>query len=124
MVDIVFDQLLSNSDYYEHRCLENTKKLYKTAGKCDYEQQNKVMIEVEMVSTPEGCTNNSPMTPIPSASTKISVKENHSVNLQRHWMSNIRSLFGCLVQLRRSARQLRKLMSCGHTLKSAMVIQK
>ena len=30
--------------------------------------------------------------------------ENHSVNFQTHWMSNIRMLFVCYVQLRQSAR--------------------
>ena len=48
----------------------NTKKLNKTAGKCDYQQQYKAIIEAEMVATPEGCTKNSPITPHPSVSTK------------------------------------------------------
>ena len=33
MVAIEVDQSLSNSALYEHKCMENTKKLYKTAGK-------------------------------------------------------------------------------------------
>ena len=49
----------------EHRCLENIKKLYKTAGKCDDQQQHKAIIEAAMVSTPEGCTSNNLMTPNP-----------------------------------------------------------
>ena len=44
------------------------KKLYKTAGKCDDQQQYKDIIEAEMVSTPEGGTDNSLMTPNPSLS--------------------------------------------------------
>ena len=40
----------------------NIKKLYITTGKCDYQQQYKEMAEEAMVSTPEICTNNSPMT--------------------------------------------------------------
>ena len=55
---------------YEHRCLENINKLYKTEGKCDYQQKYKAIIEVSMVSTPEGCTNNSQMTHNPSMYTK------------------------------------------------------
>ena len=39
------------------------KKLYKTAGKCDDQQQYKAILEAEMVSAPEGCTGNSTMTP-------------------------------------------------------------
>ena len=33
MATIGVDQSLSNSEIYEHRCLENIKKLYKYAGK-------------------------------------------------------------------------------------------
>ena len=54
----------------EHRCLEKIKKLYKTAGKCDDQQQYKAIIEAEMVSTPEGFTDNSLMTPNPYISNK------------------------------------------------------
>ena len=70
MVAIGFDQSLSNNALYEHRCLENIKKLYKTASKCEYQQQYKAIIEAAMVSTSEGCKNNSPMTPNPYVSTK------------------------------------------------------
>ena len=35
MVTIGVDQSLSNSAVYEHRCLENIKKLYKSVGECD-----------------------------------------------------------------------------------------
>ena len=55
---------------------------------------------------------------------KNSVQENHSVNLQRYWMSNISLLFRGLVQLRESVRQLKNSMLCSHTLKSAVVIKK
>ena len=70
MVTIRFEKSLSNSTLYEHRCLENTKKLLKTAGKCDDQQQYKVILDIEMVSTIEGCTNDSPMTPNPYVYTK------------------------------------------------------
>ena len=53
MVAIRVDQSLSNCEYYEQRCLENIKKLYKIAGKCDYQQQYKAIIKSCMVSTPE-----------------------------------------------------------------------
>ena len=59
---------LSNNAIYEHKCLENIKKLYKQAGKCDDQQQFKDILEAAMVSTPEGFTDNiprSPMTPSP-----------------------------------------------------------
>ena len=45
MVTIVIDQSLSNSAMYEHRCLENIKKLYKSDSKCDNQQQYKAILE-------------------------------------------------------------------------------
>ena len=54
MVEIGVDQSFSNSAMYENRCLENIKKLYKYAFKCDCQQQYKAIIESVMVSTPEG----------------------------------------------------------------------
>ena len=45
MVAIGIDQQLRNSTLYEHICLENIKKLYKTTGKCEDQQKYKVMIE-------------------------------------------------------------------------------
>ena len=51
-------------------CLENIKKLYKTAGKCDNQHHYKAILESAMVSTPEGSTDNSLMTPNPSVSNK------------------------------------------------------
>ena len=44
---------LSNNDLYEHKCIENIKKLYRQGGKCDCQQQFKDIIEADMVSTPE-----------------------------------------------------------------------
>ena len=46
-----------NKNYiYEHKCLENMKKLYKQSDKCDNQQQFKYILEADMVSTPEGFT--------------------------------------------------------------------
>ena len=50
--------------------MENTKKLYKTADKWNDKQQYKAILEVAMVSTPEGCNTNSTMSPNQSESTK------------------------------------------------------
>ena len=38
-VTIGVDQSLSNSKIYEHKCLENINKLYKTSGKCNDQKQ-------------------------------------------------------------------------------------
>ena len=61
---IGIDQSLSNNSIYEHKCLENKKKLYKRSGKCDDQQQFKDIIEADMVSTPEGLTNGSSISPM------------------------------------------------------------
>ena len=61
---IGIDQYLSNNDIYEHKCLENIKKIYKQAGKCDDHQQFKYILEAAMVSIPEGFTNGSPISPM------------------------------------------------------------
>ena len=54
--------------FFEHRCLQDIKKFYKHAGKCDNQQQFKDILEANMVYNPEVLTNSSPiypMTPIP-----------------------------------------------------------
>ena len=61
MVIIGADQSLSNIALYKHRCLENIKNLYKSAGKCDDQHQYNEILEAAMVSTPEAFTDNSPM---------------------------------------------------------------
>ena len=61
MVTIGVDQLLSTSALYEYRFLENIKKLYKSADKWDYQQHYKVIIEADMVSTPERLNDNIPL---------------------------------------------------------------
>ena len=58
---IGIDPSFSNNTIYEHKCLDKTKKLSKQAGKCDDQQQFRDILEAAMVSTPEGFTNNSPI---------------------------------------------------------------
>ena len=67
MFTIGVDQSLTNIALCEHRCLNNIKKLYKSAGKCD-----KVILESAMVSIPEGFTDNSSMSYSPSVNDKKS----------------------------------------------------
>ena len=54
-------QSLSKIAMYEHRCLKNIKKLYKSAGIRDDKKRHKAIIEASMVSTPKGFTENSIM---------------------------------------------------------------
>ena len=63
MVTIGKDQSLSNSDLYRNRRLENIKKLYKSSGKYDYQQQYKAIVEAAMTSTTKKLTNNSSISP-------------------------------------------------------------
>ena len=46
------------------------QKLYKKAGKCDNQQKFKDILEAAMVYTPEGFTDNSPISPITSSPVK------------------------------------------------------
>ena len=71
MVTIGVDQSLSNNAMYEHMCLENIKKIYKIADKYDNHQPYKAIIEAEMVSTPEGGTDNITIFPSQSVTVKI-----------------------------------------------------
>ena len=77
---------LSNSVFYEHRCLENIKKLYEYDGKCEDQQQYRDIIEAAMVSTPEGFTDYSPISPSQYMTVKKSSAKNHSVNFLNFWM--------------------------------------
>ena len=65
---IGIDQPLSKNALFEHKCLKNINKLYKHAGKCDYQQQFEYILQDAMFSTPKVFTSNSPrypMTPTP-----------------------------------------------------------
>ena len=66
----VIDQSLRNNAIHEQKCLENIKKLYKQAGKCDNQQQFKYILEADMVSNPEGFTKNSLISPMKSSPVK------------------------------------------------------
>ena len=50
------------------------------AAKFDYQQEYKAILEAEMVSTPEGCNDNIPMTPTNMILQKKLVQEKLSIN--------------------------------------------
>ena len=83
---IGIDQSLRNSSLYEHKCLENIKKLHKQTGKCDDQIQLKYIIEADMVSTSEGFTNDSHISPMTSTPVKNHVFENHCFCLLTFYM--------------------------------------
>ena len=58
---------------YEHKCMENINKLYKSAGICENQQHYKSIILETISSTLEGLTNNIMMSPVPF----VTVKKSH-----------------------------------------------
>ena len=63
-------QSLCTRSYFEQKCMNNIKKIYKHAGKCDDQQNLKDIIDVDMVSTPEEVTDKSPNVPMTSTLVK------------------------------------------------------
>ena len=67
---------------YEQKYLQNIKKLYKHAGKCNDQQKFKDILGDAMVSNPEGFTDNSPRSPrIPTPVKKQSDKKSLCLSL-------------------------------------------
>ena len=68
MNTVGIDQSSFNGSSFEHRFMNNIKKMYHHAGKYDYQQNIKDIIDDSILSTPEGVTYNShnlPMTSTP-----------------------------------------------------------
>ena len=78
---------------YEHRCPENIKKLYKSSGKGDNQEQYKAICEAYMVSTSEGFTGNILISPGPYLSGKQPCAKKHCVNFMKFWMSTRKLLY-------------------------------
>ena len=51
---------------FEHTCMDNTKKVYQHAGKCDDKQNHKDILETALLSTPEVFTYDIPNVPMTS----------------------------------------------------------
>ena len=66
MKTIGIDQSLCNRSSFEHKCMNNIKKIYQHAGKCDDQQNLKDILYADMVSTTEGVAYNIPNVPTPS----------------------------------------------------------
>ena len=56
MKTIVIEQSFRNRASFEHKFFNNIKKIYQHAGKCDYQQNLKDILDAYMVSTPEEVT--------------------------------------------------------------------
>ena len=60
MKNIGIDQSLYIRSSFEHKCMNNIKKIYQHAGKCDDQQNLKDIIDAAILSTPERVTDTSP----------------------------------------------------------------
>ena len=68
MKNIFVEQSLCARSSFEHKCMNNIKKIYQHAGKCDDQQNLKDILDAAMVSTPKVVTyeiTNVPMTSTP-----------------------------------------------------------
>ena len=70
MKTIGIDQSLCKRSSFEHKILNNIKKIYQHAGKCDNQQNLKDILYTAMVSTPEGVTYGIPNVPMISTPVK------------------------------------------------------
>ena len=52
MKTIVIDQSSFNMSTFEHKCMNNIKKIYQHEGKCDNQQNLKGILDTDMVLTP------------------------------------------------------------------------
>ena len=78
MKTIGIDKSLCTSSYSEHKCMNNIKKIYQHAGKCDDQQNFKDVLDDDMVSTPEGVTYNSPNVPIVNLTVRVNPSKRES----------------------------------------------
>ena len=124
MKTIGIDQSLCTIYSFEHRCMNNIKKIYQHADKCDYQQNLKDVLEAALLYTPEVVTYNIPNLPMTSTTFK---KPSASKSLR---------LFTTILDVKPktgkrrfvAAKSKRKAMKVGNSLytnkKNEMVIQK
>ena len=124
MVTIVVDQYLNNSAIYEHRCLENIKELYKSAGKCDDQQQYKAIVEAAKVSTPEVFNYNSPMSPIQYLTLKNPIARKLLCQFLDTLEVKPKTDFLSFVPIDQSAKKSELGLCCGTVYQSHVSIQK
>ena len=60
MKTIGIDRSSFTRSSFEHICMNNIQKIYQHAGKCDYQQNLKDIIEAVLLSNPEIFTDNIP----------------------------------------------------------------
>ena len=70
MKTIGIDQSSFTRSSFEHRYMNNIKTIYQHAGNCDDQQNLKDILEADILSTPEGVTNNIPNVNLTSSPAK------------------------------------------------------
>ena len=58
MKTIGIDQSLCTRSSFEHKCMNNIKKINQHVGKCEYQKKIKDILDAAMVLTPEGVIDN------------------------------------------------------------------
>ena len=64
MKTIGIEQSLCNTYYFDHKCLNNIRKIYQHTGKCNDQQNLKDIIDDSIVYIPEEITYDSPSLPV------------------------------------------------------------
>ena len=70
MKTIGIEKSSCNRYSFEHNCLNNIKKIHQHAGKCDYQQNLKDILDAAMVPTPYGVSDKSHNVPLISTRVK------------------------------------------------------
>ena len=86
MNTIAIDQSLCNRSSFEHKFLNNIKKMYQHVGKCDDQQNLKDILDAAMVSTPEEITDISLSFRKTPTTVKNQVLVNHCVYSPKYLM--------------------------------------
>ena len=89
MKNIGIDQSSFTRSSFEHRCMNNIKKIYQHAGKFDYQQNVKDIIYADILSTPEVVTDKSPNVHMTSSPVKKPSARNRCVYSQTYWLLNL-----------------------------------
>ena len=84
MKTISIDQSSFTRFSFEHICMNNIKKIYQHAGKCDYQKNIKDIIDAAILYTPEGVTDHSP---------NVHLTSDHALP---HWKCVLRCCANCL----------------------------
>ena len=104
MKTIGMDQSSFTRSSFEQRCMNNTKKIYQHAGKCNYQQNLKDILEYAILYTPEVFTDNIPNVNMTSSPVKKpSASKSLCLFTNIFWMINLQQPNVVLLQQNRDA---------------------